>query len=60
MARRAGEESLHRKQYHRKGGEEHRGRDAPAPRAERTTAKKAKLQSGIAICTSSFIAINML
>ena len=37
---RAGEESLHRER-HRKAGEEHRGRDAPAPRAERIAAKSA-------------------
>ena len=69
-ARRAGEESLHRKQReptsaphgrgevtprerHRKAGEEHRGRDAPAPRAERTAAKSAQPQSS-RVCTPSF------
>ena len=53
MARRAGEESLHRER-HREAGEEHRGRDAPAPRAERTAAKSAQPQSAIVICTPSF------
>ena len=52
MARRAGEESLHRKQ--RQPGEEHRGRDAPAPRAERTAPKSAQPQSAFVICTPSF------
>ena len=53
MARRAGEESLHRER-HRKASEEHRERDAPAPRAERAVAKSAKPQSAIVICTPSF------
>ena len=54
MARRAGEESLHRKQCHRNVGEEHRGRDARAPRGERTAAKSAQPQRAIVICTPSF------
>ena len=52
VARRAGEESLH-SVHHRKAGEEHRGRDAPAPRAERTAAKSAQPQSS-RVCTPSF------
>ena len=80
MARRAGEESLYRKQCqadeeHRgegrrvslKAGERSRrvnasaklvgsigGRDAPAPRAERTAAKSAQPHGSRAICTPSF------
>ena len=54
MARRAGEESLHRKQRHRKASEEHWGRDAPAPRTERTAYKSAKPQSAVVIRTPSF------
>ena len=53
MARRAGEESLQRERNF-KAGEEHRGRDAPAPRVERTAVKSAKPQSSRAICTPSF------
>ena len=48
---RAGKESLHRKQRHRNVGEEHRGRDAPAPRAERTAIKPAQPPSSPAIPT---------
>ena len=50
---RAGEKSLNRER-HRKAGDEHRERDAPAPRAERAVAKSAKPQSAIVICTPSF------